>query len=109
LKAAAERLADYLARVDVRAPLLPILHNVDVTSVATPAGIRDALARQAASPVRWADTMRAFAAAGVRHIVECGPGSVLTGLAKRTVPEITVHATNDGDALAAALAAVAAG
>ena len=109
LKPAAERLANYLARVDVRAPSLPILHNVDVTSAAAPAAIRDALARQAASPVRWADTMRAFAAAGVTHIVECGPGSVLTGLAKRTVPEITVHATNDGDALAAALAAVAAG
>lgn len=109
LKPAAERLADYLARVDVRAPSFPILHNVDVTSAAAPAGIRHALACQAASPVRWAETMRAFAAAGVTHIVECGPGSVLTGLVKRTVPEIGVHATNDGDALATALAAVAAG
>ena len=46
------------------------------------------------------------AAEGVTHIVECGPGSVLTGLAKRTVPELPVHSTNDDDALAAALAAI---
>lgn len=108
LKPAAERLAAYLAKVDVRAPSIPIVHNVDVTSAGAPDAIRHALARQAASPVRWADTMRAFAAGGITHIVECGPGTVLTGLAKRTVPELSVHATNDGEALAAALAAIAA-
>jgi [acyl-carrier-protein] S-malonyltransferase len=106
LKPAAERLAGYLERVDIRAPSFPVLHNVDVKSAAVPAGIRDALARQAASPVRWADTMRAFVADGVTHVVECGPGSVLSGLAKRTVPELAVHSTNDADALAAALSAV---
>ncbi|MEP6998711.1 MAG: ACP S-malonyltransferase [Betaproteobacteria bacterium] len=108
LKPAAERLADYLARVEIGVPSIQILHNVDTRSAATPAAVRDALARQAASPVRWADTMRAFAADGVTHIVECGPGMVLTGLARRTVPELAVHAANDGDALAAALAAIAA-
>jgi [acyl-carrier-protein] S-malonyltransferase len=50
--------------------------------------------------------MRAFAAGGVTHIVECGPGAVLTGLAKRTAPELAVYSTNDGDALAAALTAI---
>jgi [acyl-carrier-protein] S-malonyltransferase len=50
--------------------------------------------------------MRAFAADGVTHIVECGPGGVLTGLAKRTVPEVPVLPTNDDDAMAAALAAI---
>jgi [acyl-carrier-protein] S-malonyltransferase len=106
LKPAAERLAAYLAKVDLRAPSIPVLHNVDVATAVTPAAIRDALSRQAASPVRWADTMRAFAAEGVTHIVECGPGTVLAGLAKRTVPELAVHSTNDGDTLAAALAAI---
>jgi [acyl-carrier-protein] S-malonyltransferase len=107
LKPAAERLTAYLAEVDIRVPSIPVVHNVNVASAATPAAIRDALARQAASPVRWADTMRAFAAEGVTHIVECGPGAVLAGLARRTVPDLEVHATNDGDALAAALAAIA--
>jgi [acyl-carrier-protein] S-malonyltransferase len=109
LKPAAERLAVHLARIDVRAPSIPVLHNVDVSSASAPGAIRDALARQASSPVRWADTMRAFAADGVTHIVECGPGTVLTGLAKRTVAELAVYPANNGDALAAALAAVAAG
>lgn len=109
LKPAAERLATYLGDVGVRVPLLPILHNVDVERASTPEAIRDALARQAASPVRWADTMRAFAAEGVTHIVECGPGTVLSGLARRTVPELAVHSANDGDALTAALAAISAG
>jgi len=106
LRPAAQRLAGYLDRVDIRAPSFAILHNVDVQSAAAPAGIRDALARQAASPVRWADTMRAFASYGVTHVVECGPGTVLAGLAKRTVPELVVHSSNDGDALTAALSAV---
>jgi [acyl-carrier-protein] S-malonyltransferase len=106
LKPAAERLAAYLAKVDLRAPSSPVLHIVDVAGAATPATIREALSRQAASPVRWSDTMRAFAAEGVTHIVECGPGTVLGGLARRTVPDLSVHSTNDGDALAAALAAI---
>src|SRR5204863_3483185 len=106
LKPAAERLEAYLANLDLRAPSIPVLHNVDVASASTPDAVRDALARQAASPVRWADTMRAFAADGVTHIVECGPGAVLTGLAKRTVPELALHSTNDGEALAAALIAI---
>jgi len=106
LKPAAERLAAYLSNVDLSAPSIPVLHNVGVATAATPAAIREALSRQAASPVRWADTMRAFAADGVTHIVECGPGGVLTGLAKRTVPEVPVLPTNDDDAMAAALAAI---
>ena len=49
----------------------------------TPDAIRAALARQAASPVRWVETIQAFAARGVTHVVECGPGSVLAGMTKR--------------------------
>jgi [acyl-carrier-protein] S-malonyltransferase len=66
--------------------------------------IRAALAKQAASPVRWVETVQAFAAADVTHIVECGPGMVLTGLCKRIAPEIDVLPTNDGAAMASALA-----
>jgi malonyl CoA-acyl carrier protein transacylase len=48
-----------------------------------PQAIRDALVRQAASPVRWVETMQAMQAAGVTHVFECGPGKVLSGLVKR--------------------------
>jgi len=83
MKPAAERLAQRLAQVEVAAPSIPVLHNVDVASHPSPDGVRTALAQQAASAVRWSDTIRAFAAQGVTHVIECGPGKVLAGLVRR--------------------------
>jgi [acyl-carrier-protein] S-malonyltransferase len=83
LKPAAERLALRLAHVEMRAPSIPVVHNVDVETHATPDEIRTALARQAASPVRWTETIQALVGRGVTHVVECGPGKVLAGLIKR--------------------------
>jgi [acyl-carrier-protein] S-malonyltransferase len=82
-----------------------VLHNVDASSAATPDAIRSALARQAASPVRWVDTVQAFVADGVTHIFECGPGQVLTGLCRRIAPDLNVMPMNDSAAIEAALAA----
>jgi len=105
LKPAAERLAAYLADIPVTGPQLKVLHNVDARAAETPAAIRDALARQAASPVRWVETVEAFVASGVSHIVECGPGQVLTGLCRRIAPDLTVMPMGDGAAIEAALKA----
>ena len=105
MKPAAERLAAYLVQVRVDMPAVPVLHNVDVRAAAAPEGIRLALAQQAASPVRWIETIQAFAAQGVTHIVECGPGKVLTGLAKRIAPDIEALPLNDAEAIATAVAA----
>jgi [acyl-carrier-protein] S-malonyltransferase len=105
LKPAAERLAAYLAKVEVKTPSTPVLHNVDVRSAKSPDAVRDALARQAASPVRWVDTVQSFQAQGITHIVECGPGTVLSGLGRRIAPDIELLPTNDADALDAALTA----
>ena len=106
LAPAAERLALRLAHVDVRKPAIPVLHNVDVATHDAPDDIRKALARQAASPVRWTEIVRAMAAAGVTHIVECGPGKVLSGLAKRIDERVTALSLADEAALAETLAAV---
>jgi [acyl-carrier-protein] S-malonyltransferase len=108
LQPAAEKLSGYLAGVKVGAANTPVLHNVDVTAAAGPDAIRAALARQAASPVRWVQTIEAFVAQEVTHVVECGPGTVLTGLARRIAPDLAVLPLNDAAALAAALAATAA-
>jgi [acyl-carrier-protein] S-malonyltransferase len=105
MKPAAERLAAYLVQVPIEMPVVPVLHNVDVRAAVSPEEIRGALALQAARPVRWIETIQAFAAQGVTHIVECGPGKVLTGLAKRIAPEIEALPLNDADAIAAAVAA----
>ena len=104
LKPAAERLAERLDAVAVAVPVIPVVHNVDLSTSQTPAAVRDALARQAASPVLWADTIRHFAAAGVTHIAECGPGKVLAGMVKRIAPEIESAALTDPAAFAALLA-----
>jgi len=99
LRPAAERLAQRLAAVPFKAPTIPVVHNVDVAMHATPEAIRDALARQAASPVRWTQTIQAFAAAGVTHVVECGPGKVLANLVKRIDERLEGIALTSGSML----------
>jgi [acyl-carrier-protein] S-malonyltransferase len=107
LAPAAERLARRLADVDFASPRVPVVHNVDVTTRDTAAAMRDALARQAASPVRWTDTMRYLVAHGVTSVVECGPGRVLAGLARRTDDSLAAYSLTDAAALAEARTALA--
>lgn len=83
LKPASDQLREYLASVDVQVPAIPVINNVDVAVVNEPAGIKDALVRQAAGAVRWVESVRAMSAQGVTHVIECGPGKVLAGLTKR--------------------------
>jgi [acyl-carrier-protein] S-malonyltransferase len=108
MKPAALRLAERLASVTIATPLIPVLHNADVMTHSEPEAIRAALARQAASPVRWVETVQAFAARGAARSFECGPGRVLTGLSKRIAPTIEGLALDDGDGIDAARAALAA-
>jgi [acyl-carrier-protein] S-malonyltransferase len=109
LKPAAERLATRLAEVQFITPTIPVLHNVDVDEKPTADAIRAALAKQAASPVRWVETIQAFAFRGVTHIVECGPGKVLTGLSRKIVPDVQSYALSDDDAIASTLSEIGAG
>jgi [acyl-carrier-protein] S-malonyltransferase len=108
LAPAAERLALRLAQVDIAAPAIPVLHNVDVAMHAAPDEIRAALARQAASPVRWTETVQWLGAHGVTAVVECGPGKVLAGLARRIDDRLQAFALIDGAAIADARAALGA-
>ena len=107
LKPAAERLAAKLASIAINAPTIPVLHNVDVGERPSADAIRAALAQQAASPVRWVETIQAFAARGVTHIVECGPGRVLAGLNKRIARDLKTFALTDGTDIDATRAALA--
>jgi [acyl-carrier-protein] S-malonyltransferase len=83
MQPAAERLQQYLEHVAFSAPRIPVINNVDVKGYSDPAQIKDALVRQAYNPVRWVETIRAFAAQGITHVAECGPGKVLAGMTKR--------------------------
>jgi [acyl-carrier-protein] S-malonyltransferase len=92
--------------VDVRVPQVPVVNNVDVGIVSAPAEIKDALVRQAASPVRWVETINRMAELGVTHVVECGPGKVLAGLTRRINGNLQGFALADRASLEQALAAV---
>ena len=109
MQPAADALAPYLEKVPVSAPAVPVINNVDVKIETDPKAIRDALVRQAAAPVRWAETIRSMAEQGVTHVVECGPGKVLAGMVKRIDPKLQGIAAADRASLEAALAAVKGG
>ncbi len=109
MRPAGEKLRAYLEKVPLQAPEVPLINNVDVRIEGEPARIKDALVRQAAAPVRWVETVRSMAEQGVTHVVECGPGKVLAGLAKRIDARVTGIAAADRASLEAALAAVKGG
>ena len=106
MQPAAERLRGYLEGVEVAAPAVPLINNVDVETPRDPRAIKDALVRQAASAVRWVETVRRMADMGVTHVVECGPGKILAGLVKRIDPQLQGIALADRAALEQALAAI---
>jgi [acyl-carrier-protein] S-malonyltransferase len=106
LKPAGERLAGYLADVSIKTPTIDVINNVDVAIERDPAAIRDALIRQASSPVRWVEIVRKMADAGVAQVVECGPGKVLAPMSKRIDPRLNGSPISDPTSLAAALEAV---
>ncbi|BBE08798.1 malonyl coa-[acyl-carrier-protein] transacylase(acyl-carrier-protein) S-malonyltransferase [Mycoavidus cysteinexigens] len=103
LQPASDRLRDYLSQVEVRAPQIPVVNNIDVATASEPSEIKHALARQAAGPVRWVESIQALAQAGITHIVECGPGKVLAGLTKRIDSTLVSLALCDSASLDEAL------
>ena len=106
MQPAAERLKGYLEKVSVCAPRIAVLNNVDVAIEKAPERIKDSLVRQAASPVRWVETIRKMAAMGVTHVVECGPGRVLAGMTRRCSPELRSLALADRGSLEETLQAI---
>lgn len=92
MRPAADRLAEVLEAVPLRAAAVPVVSNVTARPVQDPDDIRRLLVAQVASPVRWDASVAAMAAAGVTTFVEVGPGTTLSGLIRRTVPgAVTVH------------------
>ena len=106
MKPAAEKLHRYLDDVTVTQPRIAVINNVDVSIENQPARIKDALVRQAASPVRWVETIRKMCEMGVTHIVECGPGKVLAGMNKRISSEVQSLTLADRASLELALQSI---
>ena len=106
MRPAAEKLKVYLEKVDLGPTKITLVNNVDVRVEREPAAIRDALARQAASPVRWVETVTKMLAMGATHVVECGPGKVLAGMTKRIAPSVQSFTLADRAAVEQTLAAL---
>lgn len=99
LKPASEHLQRYLSGISLSTPAIPVVNNVDVAIEDDVAAIKDALVRQAASPVRWVETIRKIVDSGVDTIIECGPGKVLAGLSKRIEAGVLSEAIYDQSSL----------
>jgi [acyl-carrier-protein] S-malonyltransferase len=106
MRPAGQKLKIYLEKVQVAKPAMSVINNVDVKAESEPAAIKAALVRQAASPVRWVETISAMAGAGATHIVECGPGKVLGAFTKRIASEVQCFSLADRTSLEQALEAM---
>jgi len=89
MRPAAEKLKLRLAETEFAVPTIALVNNIDVAVETDAQRVRDALYRQAFGPVRWVECVQAIKARGLTTLVECGPGKVLAGLAKRIDPELT--------------------
>lgn len=107
MQEAAEKFSHRLAEVSFHDAAIPVIQNVDAIQRTEAEAIRNTLVQQIHQPVRWTDTIQGMKSAGVRKVLECGPGKVLTGLTKRIDREIDAYAVFDNESLAKALTAVA--
>jgi [acyl-carrier-protein] S-malonyltransferase len=108
MRPAGERLHEVLESLSLRAPCVPVVHNVHARTESDPKVIHRLLVDQVSSPVLWTACMQTMRDAGVEHIIECGPGKVLGGLMRRIDRDVTCQAIEEPDDLQAALAASAA-
>ena len=107
MKPAADRLKERLEAVRFETPRIALVNNVDVAVQADPGAIREALYRQAFSPVRWVEAVQAIRARDVPILIECGPGKVLAGTVKRIDADAIAGAVFDPSTLAEAKALLA--
>lgn len=99
MQPAANQLAEYLTHVEVKSPLVPVIHNADVQAHSEPATIKEALVNQLFSPVRWVETVQSVFKQGISIAAECGPGKVLTGLTKRIVADLPCVALTSDESI----------
>ena len=105
MRPAAEQFAESLAKVAWQQPSIALVQNVSAEVVTDLTVLEQNLLAQLYSPVRWVESMVCLAAQGVTDVVECGPGTVLSGLNKRCIKGVNTYSLDSPEAFAAALAA----
>src|SRR4051812_36772491 len=96
---ARDELRKAIAEATLREPDVPIVANIDARLHTDPEDWGGILSAQLCSPVRWRQSMQRMFDDGCRTFIELGAGSVLTGMAKRIVPEAKAFAVNAPDDL----------
>lgn len=91
---AAKKLAEKIAKIEMKMPAVPVIHNVNAKTSSSVAEIKEALVQQLYSPVRWRETIQKMTEQGIEEMVEIGSGTVLTGLTKRIAPEVITKNTS---------------
>lgn len=106
MKPAADAMAEALAKVDMKAPRVPVVANVLAAPISDPAEIRQRLVEQVCGTVRWRECVEAMARSGVTHLYEIGTGKVLSGLAGRIDKSLKSQPVGTPADIDAALAAL---
>ena len=106
MQQAAQQFTACLQNITITPGAIPVIHNVDVSTKNDGRSIKQALIEQLYQPVRWVDTIHLLANRGITHIIECGPGKVLTGLIKRIDRHMETFSVSEPEALDKALAAL---
>ena len=101
MQPAADRLAAELARVEVMAPSVPVVTNVEAAPSQDPEKLRKLLVDQVTAPVRWEESIQKIVELGADRALEVGAGNVLAGLVKRIAPQLTVAGAGEPEAIKA--------
>jgi len=107
MQPAADRLAAELERVEIAAPEVPVVTNVEAAPNQDPSRVRELLTRQVTAPVRWEESVGRLGSMGVTRAIEVGAGNVLAGLVRRIAPAITAASAGDPEAIVASVAMLA--
>jgi [acyl-carrier-protein] S-malonyltransferase len=90
MRPAADAVRDALAATPLRRADVPVVVNASAEATQEPEALRHELSVQVYSTVRWIDTLERLAALGCDRFLEVGPGTVLAGLVRRTLPRARV-------------------
>lgn len=103
MKDAARQLAEELETVAIEMPRTPIVHNQNAAIAESVDEIRERLQMQLYQPVKWVSSIQFMHGRGITTLIECGPGKVLTGLARRIERSLQAYAIFDADSFDNAL------
>ena len=106
MASAADAMADILAETTLHPPAVPVVTNVNAEPETSPGDLRDLLVRQVTGRVRWRESLINMAEQGVTRFVELGTGKVLTGLVKRTLPDVEAFNIDTADDMEKAVVAL---